>query len=175
MPLHCVAECREEMLGNLESVPGINKYKPWFNEETQAISPSPDNAHPLICEGDHIVNGVALPENVINELRRLGIAISWYTSKQLEDAVRACHFDGQLVDDPDGVTFHDMITLTHDEHMANKGQAPGERHRHNMRSVQEPSHPFATHDFCERINHEREQQLASMHSCKKHVGCADYI
>ncbi len=61
------------------------------------------------------INGVALPQRVVEELRRLGRPLSWYTHHELEDAVLACAVDGQLIDDPNGTDFQDMLTLTEDE------------------------------------------------------------
>ena len=63
-----------------------------------------------------VVNGIVLPDRVAAELRRLGIALSWYTSGELEDAVAACSIDGQLIDDIDGINFHDKLALLPNEH-----------------------------------------------------------
>jgi hypothetical protein len=73
---------------------------------------SPVNGTPMIMDGDAMINGVALPQRVIEELRRQGIPLSWYTPGELEDALEACSFDSQLIDDVNGVNFHDKLTLT---------------------------------------------------------------
>src|SRR5690606_22696524 len=67
--------------------------------------------------GAAVVNGVELPQRVAEEIRRLGIALSWYSAGELEDAVEACAFDGQLIDDPFGDDFRDKLTLTHQERL----------------------------------------------------------
>ena len=85
-------ECSPAMLGTLA---------PFYS--------APDDPHSTI------INGVQLPERVIQELRRLGMALSWLTPGELEDAVIACNYDGVLIDDPDGDNFRDKLTLTHAE------------------------------------------------------------
>lgn len=65
--------------------------------------------------GVAIVNGVELPRNVIAELEKLGLALSWYNSGELQSAVAACAADGVLIDDPDGTSFSDKLELTPEE------------------------------------------------------------
>lgn len=73
--------------------------------------------------GDVVVNGVNLPLQVIEQLRQAGIsAISWLTSSELQDAIYACKFDGQLIDDPGGISLRDKMTLTHAEQQARRPQ-----------------------------------------------------
>lgn len=62
-----------------------------------------------------VINGVALPDRVVAELKRLGITLSWYSAGELENAVQACAFDAQLIDDPNGDDFLDKLVLTQDE------------------------------------------------------------
>ncbi len=76
--------------------------------------------HPQIIEGETVVNGVALPMQVIEELRKLGIALSWYNAGELRDAVEATHYDSQLIDDHNGVHFRDMLHHTEDEKEADE-------------------------------------------------------
>ena len=61
------------------------------------------------------VNGVELPRNVVLELQKLGLSLSWYTKDQLERSVLACAVDNKLVDDPQGVNFDDKLELTNEE------------------------------------------------------------
>ena len=61
------------------------------------------------------VNGVELPRNVVLELNKLGMSLSWYTKDQLERSVRACAVDCKLIDDPQGVNFDDKLELTNEE------------------------------------------------------------
>ena len=154
MPFAAVAECPDVLLGNLESSAG--KYNPWVSEDLKAIPIALGQAH-----DEKVVNGVVLPQRVYEELQRLGHALFSYTSGQLEDAIQACHFDGQLVDDPDGITFHDMLTLTHEEEKASKGLGTGEPHRKNMRHVRESV--FGPHTFCDDVEHEREEPRIPCH------------
>lgn len=93
--MHAVAfiDCPEHMLGNLS--PGTD------------MSPA---------TGAIIINGVELPQRVAEEIRRLGLALSWYNRGELEDAVQACKVDEMLIDDPDGLTFRDKLSLTAEEY-----------------------------------------------------------
>ena len=70
-----------------------------------------------IFDGEVVINNVALPRQVIEELRRLGIALSWYNAGELRDAVEACAADGHLIDDPDGVHFRDKLKAGCDEEL----------------------------------------------------------
>ena len=65
--------------------------------------------------GAAVINGVVLPQRVLEELRRLGTALSWYSAGELEDAVEACAVDGQLIDDPMGMNFRDRLSLSEAE------------------------------------------------------------
>ena len=71
--------------------------------------------------GEVIVNGVRLPLMVIEQLRQAGIgAIGWLTGSELQDAVDACKVDGNLIDDPHGLTLRDKMTLTPAEQQARR-------------------------------------------------------
>lgn len=62
-----------------------------------------------------IINGVPLPDNVVEELRILGLPLFSYNRGELEDAVIACHYDSKLIDDKAGENFRDKLTLTNEE------------------------------------------------------------
>lgn len=64
------------------------------------------------------INGVQLPDSVIEELRKLGVPLYWYSRSELEDAVQACAYDRHLVDDEHGITFRDKLSLTYEEKIA---------------------------------------------------------
>lgn len=81
----------------------------------------PENCH-AVSEGETVINGVALPQQVIEELRKLGIALSWYNAGELRDAIEATHFDSQLVDDHNGVNFRDRLRHTEEEKEADDQQ-----------------------------------------------------
>jgi hypothetical protein len=61
------------------------------------------------------INGIVLPQNVINQLRLLGLPIEWYTAGELQDAVIACSADATLIDDVNGDNFRDRLRLDADE------------------------------------------------------------
>ena len=92
-----VMECPESMLGSLAPV---------------YCSDSAERPYPRIMSGDAMVDGVELSEQVLEELRRLGMPLWSYNRGELIDAKNACHFDGQLVDDENGLNFRDKLTLT---------------------------------------------------------------
>jgi hypothetical protein len=83
------------------------------------------------------INGIDLPLNVIRELSRLGRPLAWYTRGELRAATIACAPDGNLVDDPEGANFDDMLTLTNDE---------------KKKREKKPN------TFCEELELERERQ-----------------
>lgn len=129
-------DCPEQLLGNIPSMPPPAAHSIWHSDQDQAIQPSRD-CHPQISEGAAVINGVALPLRVIQELKRLGVPLAWYTHGELAQAVDACAFDAQLIDDPDGVNFRDKMVLTDRE--------------------KEEQSPFnKPHIFCEQIADERE-------------------
>jgi len=64
---------------------------------------------------DVYINGIRLPDSVVEELRMIGLPLSWYNKGELEDAVLACKYDNHLIDDEDGVTLRDKMTLTYEE------------------------------------------------------------
>jgi hypothetical protein len=75
---------------------------------------------PDILPGEAIINGVVLPQSVIEELRKLGIPLTWYNRGELEDAVEACVMDARLIDDKQGVNFRDQLKLTSNEQQPRK-------------------------------------------------------
>ena len=99
------------------------------------ILPRWNDHHPRIAEGSEIVNGVALPQNVIDQLRMLGISIAWYTQGELEEAVEACAFDGTLIDDDEGIDFRDRLHRTESEKDDDYDERMGHRYRLNMLHV----------------------------------------
>jgi hypothetical protein len=74
------------------------------------------SGYSLACDGGGAeIKGVDIPKNVLDQLKRLGFPLFSYSRGQLEEAVQACAFDGNLIDDPDGEDFEDMLELTEDE------------------------------------------------------------
>lgn len=71
-----------------------------------------------ILREEETINGVILPQHVLEELKRLGIAASWYSAAELQEAIRACHYDRQLIDDPAGVHYRDQLHLSNHEKVA---------------------------------------------------------
>ncbi len=63
----------------------------------------------------HVINGVTLPESVVEELRLLGIPLASYNAGELKAAILACAYDSELVDDHHGLHFLDKLSLTHRE------------------------------------------------------------
>ena len=78
----------------------------------------------------NVINGVSLPDNVIEELRLLGIPLASYNPGELKAAILACAYDSELVDDPHGLHFFDKLSLTHREILEReREEAEAERHR----------------------------------------------
>lgn len=61
------------------------------------------------------INGVRMSQVAMDQLRRLGLPLEWYTADELEDAVVACETDATLIDDPNGTTYEDKLHLDADE------------------------------------------------------------
>lgn len=98
--------CSESMLGNLSATylcQPISLYGGYEHADNNKFNTSAN------------IKGVELPARVIEQLRLLGMPLSWYNAGELEDAVEACSFDGVLIDDPSGVNFRDKLRLCDDE------------------------------------------------------------
>lgn len=78
---------------------------------------SKENAseHLQVGETDLEINGVPIPAAVAEELRQLGIPLSWYNQGELMDAVLAYLVDAHVIDDHDGVSFRDKLRYDHME------------------------------------------------------------
>ena len=105
-----------------------------------------------ISEGEAVINGVALPRQVIDELRKLGVALSWYNAGELHDAIQATHYDGQLIDDHDGVNFRDKLHHTEEEKETDEDKwcrflRMRVRNRRKKKELQSPDQPQLAHDF----------------------------
>lgn len=57
------------------------------------------------------INGVRMTQVAIEQLRLLGLPLTWYTPDELEDAVVACQADARLIDDPHGDDLQDKLRL----------------------------------------------------------------
>jgi hypothetical protein len=66
------------------------------------------NTH-FMDDGSAIVNGVAVPAMVVQQLRQLGMSLDSFNAGELEAAVRACATDCTLIDDRHGVNFIDQL------------------------------------------------------------------
>jgi hypothetical protein len=111
---------------------------------------------PLRADHGAMINGVYLPQNVVDQLRQLGISLSWYTQAELEDAVEACAFDGTLIDDHDGIHFRDKLELTEKAAEDEFGERHDSPYRMSVRLRPWNVSPEAK--YRERIRREREQQ-----------------
>ncbi len=63
------------------------------------------------------INGVELPDNLVAQLKQLGLELAWYNSWQLEAAVQATKVDCQLVEEAHGTDFIDKLELSHAERL----------------------------------------------------------
>ncbi|NBX04187.1 MAG: hypothetical protein EBR02_09070 [Alphaproteobacteria bacterium] len=66
-------------------------------------------------DGSVIVKGVRLSAMLVRQLEALGLALEAYSAGDLQDAIAAFSGDGNLIDDEEGITFHDKLHLTEDE------------------------------------------------------------
>lgn len=83
-----------------------------------------------VMDGAAVVNGVTLPQRVINELQRLGIALSWYSPGELRAAVEACAVSEKLIHDDEGVNFFDELVMTEEKQEEDNGDIEMEPARH---------------------------------------------
>jgi len=121
-------DCPESALGSLDAADSF----PQFPVESQ--------------NSDKSINGVTIPQNVIDQLRRLGVALSWYTPGELQAAVNSCAVDCTLIDDPDGINFMDDLSLTEDKIEADAGEISepwraSEKHIKNPELTANPFYP----------------------------------
>lgn len=79
------------------------------------IKSSSTDEEPVRSKDPNEVHGIVLPQNVINQLRLLGIPVEWYTAGELQDAVIACSSDATLVDDHEGTSLRDKLRLDESE------------------------------------------------------------
>lgn len=77
-----------------------------------------------ISNGAIVINGVELPQLVADQLKMLGIPLAYYNAGQLKAAKDGCAFDCNLVDDGEGMTFDDMLTLTDEERTVRRAVEP---------------------------------------------------
>ena len=121
-----------------------------------------------------IINGVVVPKLVADQLRQLGVSLSWYSKGQLEAAINGCSVDCNLIDDPDGANFFDDLKLDEHEREENEGEIDIDPYRRNklnslhgsvFAEPDEPKHSpgefkrslFYDPTFRERIKSERER------------------
>lgn len=128
-----------------------------YDKPPDSIFPRWNDHHPKVAEGSEIIKGVALPQNVIDQLRMLGISLDWYTPGELEDAVEACAFDSILIDDDEGVDFHDMLHRTEIENIDDFDEMSAHRYRMNMLHVK-PWDTWPDTRFRDRLTRERDMQ-----------------
>ena len=75
--------------------------------------------------GEIEVNGVTIPMDVAVQLKELGVPLDRYSAGELRAAVRACAYDGRLIDDENGATFLDKLHLTSDEERKQNAEKEG--------------------------------------------------
>jgi hypothetical protein len=100
-------------------------------------------------DGSLEINGVRLPAYVVEELNRLGVSLSAYSTGELEAAVQACAFDRKLIDDPNGLNFMDELELTNSEERAKTGDE----------TTISPLYSAPAVSFCDKLKQERENKL----------------
>jgi|GEM_PF-2982401 len=118
-------------------------------EETmneQPASLATDSKYLECSDGSALVNGVHVPAMVISLLRQLGRPLRSYSPGELRDAIVASA-DGVLIEDTDGASFHDRLTLSEpekqtrqDKKMPRKSAHEPEKHAEDAIEV-----PFHSH------------------------------
>ena len=84
-------------------------YWQYLSDEQYQTSPARS------ANGTVIVNGIALPQSVIDQLRRFGFNPEWCTPSELLAAEQDALIDGVVFDDPNGDNFLDKLELSEDE------------------------------------------------------------
>lgn len=140
MRFACVADCPEAMLGGLKACPQPEENTAWLAERN--IPPPEDSG---------MVNGVQLPQYVLEELRLLAFPLSVYTQGELQAILAACAGDAHLIDDPNGVNLWDKMTLTWREEMEDKGKIDMDPWRGK------PLHPlYPSYGFLDALHLQRD-------------------
>jgi|GEM_PF-3257906 len=128
-------------------------------------------------DGSIVVNGVPIPKLVADQLRQLGLSLSWYSKGQLEAAINGCSVDCNLVDDPEGINFFDDLRFDDRERAEAEGEVdidPNRRHKlsiHGSVFTEPDEHKhsaFYDSSFRDRIRAERgrdrDQRKSLLHS-----------
>ena len=110
------------------------------------------------------LNGVPLPENVVRELKRLGRALESFTAGELHSAVRACEMDGNLIDDPNGMSFLDQLELTAAEkqkalHNNENIMDEDDEEETSLTNCKSNHHSNKISSFCKRLTESRMRRM----------------
>lgn len=103
-------DCSERILGELSPAIIFNNHNR-YNSLDEYRHPS---GQLKSCDESQI-NNVVVPDYVLEELRKTGIPANWYNSGELWDAILACGYDRNLIDDEEGETFQDRLHFTEQE------------------------------------------------------------
>lgn len=138
----------------------------------QAPPDTPSTETAQLDNGDIVINGVVLPRVVADQLRRLGLSLSWYSKGELEAAINGCAVDCNLIDDPDGVGFFDDLVLDEREKEETEGEIDYDPYRMNKLNgcqatvFSEPDEMkksvFYDPNFRDKIRAERERKKQSL-------------
>jgi len=79
-----------------------------------------------------IINGIALPQTVIDQLRQHGFNPEWCTRCELQAAEQEVLVDGTVFHDPDGNNFFDDLELTEEEIEEENGEIDPPPYRTNL-------------------------------------------
>jgi len=143
--------------------PGVPEQKDASKDKSAAKSGDP----PPGGEGI-VVSGVELSPLVAEQLARLGLSLNAYTKWQLEAAQRACAFDCNLIDDPNGLDFEDQLELTDAEKNKNRddGDTPDENDDDDLWQLKmlKQGHGKSTGDYGhrDRIRWQRVRQKQAL-------------
>ncbi len=75
----------------------------------------PDNKTDNYHVNEIVVDGLVVPQHVIIELKKNNLSVHNFNKGELEDIIKACAVDGNLVDDHEGGTLRDKMVLTESE------------------------------------------------------------
>ena len=78
--------------------------------EKQEASTPPQQAASTV-----VINGIAMPQRVVDQLRQHGFNPEWCTRYELAAAEQEALVDGTVFHDADGVDFYDDLELTEEE------------------------------------------------------------
>ena len=111
----------------------------------------------------NLINGVYVPSDVIAQLREIGIPLTSFSAGELRAAISACS-DGRLIDDVNGNSFMDQLSLTAGENNKAAASVDDSPDDDDDDQQKEAAPKKRQCSFCQRIKQERAKKIIAIAS-----------